>query len=44
MAFEDSERHTVDLKLTFLRTLMEWMVAVSSQSFPSILAFIDDCM
>ena len=43
-AFKDSERHMVDLKLTFLRTIMEWMAAVSSHSFPSILAFIDDCM
>ena len=43
-AFEDSERHTVELKLILLRTLMEWLAAVSRLSFPSVLAFIDDCM
>jgi hypothetical protein len=43
-AFEDIERHTVDLKMSFIQTLMEWMAALSSQAFPSIITFIDDCM
>ncbi len=43
-AFEDIERHAVDLKLIFIRTLMEWMAAGSSQVYPSILSFIDDCL
>jgi hypothetical protein len=43
-AFEDSERHSVELKMILLRTLMEWLAAVSKLSFPSVLAFIDDCM
>ena len=43
-AFEDSEWHTVELKLILLRTLMELLAAVSRLSFPSVLAFIDDCM
>jgi hypothetical protein len=43
-AFEDIERHTVDLKLIFIRTLMDWMAAGSSQAYPSILSFIDDCL
>ena len=42
--FEDIERHTVDMKLIFIRTLMDWMAAGSSQDCPSILSFIDDCM
>uniref|UniRef100_A0A2N9FS98 Reverse transcriptase zinc-binding domain-containing protein n=1 Tax=Fagus sylvatica TaxID=28930 RepID=A0A2N9FS98_FAGSY len=43
-AFEDSERHSAELKLTLLRTLMEWIAAVSRLSFPSVFAFIDDCV
>ena len=31
-AFEDAERHSADLKLLLIRTLMEWTAAVSSQS------------
>jgi hypothetical protein len=42
--FEDIERHTVDLKLSFIRTLMEWMAVLSSQAFHSIITFIDECM
>jgi hypothetical protein len=38
-AFEDAERHSADLKLILIRTLMEWTAAVSSQSFPSVFAF-----
>ena len=43
-AFEDSERHSAELKLILLRTLMEWIAAVSRLSFPSVFAFIDDCL
>ena len=43
-AFEDAERHSADLKLLLIRTLMEWTAAVSSQSFPSVFAFIDGCV
>ncbi len=42
-AFENMERHTVDLKLSFIRTLMEWMAVLSSQPSPSIFTFIDEC-
>jgi hypothetical protein len=43
-AFKDAERHSADLKLILIRTLMEWTAAISSQSFPSVFAFIDGCM
>jgi hypothetical protein len=43
-AFEDSERNSVELKLTLLRTLFEWMAAVSSHSSFSVLDFIDGCI
>ena len=43
-AFEDSEQHSAELKLILLRTLMEWIAAVSRLSFPSVFAFIDDCV
>ena len=43
-AFEDSERHSMDLKLTFLHTIVEWMAAVNSQPTVSILHFIDGCV
>jgi hypothetical protein len=43
-AFEDSERHFAELKLILLHTLVEWIAAVSWLSFPSVFAFIDDCM
>jgi hypothetical protein len=42
-AFKDSERHSAELKLILLRTLIEWIAAVSSHSFPSVFAFIDGC-
>ena len=38
------ERHSADLKLLIIRTLMEWTAAVSSCSFPSVFAFIDGCV
>jgi hypothetical protein len=43
-AFEDAERHSADLKLLIIRTLMEWTAAVTSCSFPSVFAFIDGCV
>ena len=43
-AFEVSECHSVKLKLILLRTLMEWLAAVTSHSFPSVFAFIDGCL
>ena len=43
-AFKDAERHSADLKLILIRTLMEWTAAISSQSFPSVFAFIDGCI
>ena len=43
-AFEDVERHSADLKLFLIRTLMEWTAAVSSRSFSSVFAFIDGCV
>jgi hypothetical protein len=43
-AFKDAERHSADLKLILIRTLMEWTAAVSSRSFPSVFAFIDGCV
>uniref|UniRef100_A0A2N9H2G8 beta-N-acetylhexosaminidase n=1 Tax=Fagus sylvatica TaxID=28930 RepID=A0A2N9H2G8_FAGSY len=41
-AFEDIERHTMDLKLNFIQTLMEWKAVLSSQAVPSIITFIDE--
>ena len=43
-AFEDSERHFMELKLTFLHTIVEWMAAMSSQPALSLLHFIDGCL
>jgi hypothetical protein len=43
-AFFFIERHSVDLKMIIIRTLMDWMTAGSSQVYPSILSFIDDCL
>jgi hypothetical protein len=43
-AFEDSERHSMDLKLALLHTLLKWMAAVSSHSSLSILDFIYGCL
>ena len=42
--FEDSERHSTDLKLILIHTLMEWTAAVSSLSVSSVFAFIDGCV
>ena len=43
-AFEDSEQHSAELKLILLRTLFEWMAAMSSHSYISLLDFIDGCL
>jgi hypothetical protein len=40
-AFEDSERHSMDLKLIFLRTIVEWMAAMHSQPHFTMFHFID---
>ena len=39
--FEDKERSISDLKLFFIRTLMDWLVALQNQSFLSFLDFLD---
>jgi len=39
--FEDIERSMMVVKQTFLKSLYEWMVLLSSHSFSSILDFID---
>ena len=41
--FEDKERSISDLKLFFLRTLMDWLAALRNQSFSSFLDFLDSC-
>ena len=39
--FEDKERSISDLKLFFIRTLMDWLVALQNQSFLSFLDFLE---
>ena len=39
--FEDNERSILDLKLLFFRTLLDWLVAMQNQSFPSFIDFLD---
>ena len=41
--FEDYESSIPDLKLLFFRTLMDWLFALQSQSFPSFIDFLDSC-
>ena len=41
--FEDNERSILDLKLLFFRTLLDWLVAMQNQSFPSFIDFLDSC-
>ena len=41
--FEDIERFILDLKLFFFRTLLDWLVAMQNQSFPSFIDFLDSC-
>ena len=43
-AFEDSERHSTELKLILLHTILEWMAAMISQPSLSLLDFIDGCL
>jgi hypothetical protein len=42
--FEVSERHSTELKLVLLHTILEWMAAMSSQPSLSLLDFIDGCL
>ena len=35
--FEDNESSILDLKLFFIRTLLDWLVAMQNQSFSSFL-------
>ena len=42
-AFEDSERTIVELKLLLLKALYDWMAALLSHLFSSVLDFIDIC-
>jgi hypothetical protein len=37
--FEDIERNALELKLTFFRTLFDWMTAIELFSFISFLEF-----
>jgi hypothetical protein len=41
--FEDSERHVLELKLMFFRTLFDWMTATRLFSFTSYLEFFYFC-
>ena len=41
--FENNERSTLDLKLFFFRTLLDWLVAMRNQSFYYFLDFVDSC-
>ena len=43
-AFEDTERHSMELKMIFLHTIVEWTAAMSSQPTLSMLHFIDGCL
>ena len=40
-AFEDLERHSVELKMLLLQTLFHWMAALSSHSLHSVFDLID---
>ena len=41
--FKDIERSIPNLKLFFFRTLLDWLVAMQNQSFPSFIDFLDSC-
>ena len=41
--FEDIERSIPDLKSFFFSTLLDWLVAMQNQSFPSYFDFLDSC-
>ena len=41
--FEDIERNALELKLTFFRTLFDWMTAIELFSFISFLEFFYLC-
>ncbi len=42
-AFEDSEHHSVELKMVFLRALYDWMASLFGHSFSSVFDFSDSC-
>ena len=39
--FENIERSILDLNLLFFRNLLDWLVAMQNQSFPSFIDFLD---
>ena len=41
--FKDNERFIPDLESFFFRTLLDWLVAMQNQSFPSYFDFLDSC-
>ena len=41
--FEDLERSVSDLKLFFLKTLLDWVVVLGFRSFSSVHGFMDFC-
>ena len=41
--FEGIERFIPDLESFFFRTLLDWLVAMQNQSFPSYFDFLDSC-
>ena len=43
-SFEGEERNLLEIKGTFLRTLIEWSNASGMMSFSSMLDFLDFCI
>jgi hypothetical protein len=43
-SFEGEERNLLEIKGTFLRTLVEWSNASGMMSFSSVLDFLDFCI
>ena len=41
--FEDLERSVLDLKLFFLKTLLDWVIVLGFRSFSSVRGFMDFC-
>ena len=42
-SFKDIERSIPNLKSFFFNTLLDWLVAMQNQSFPSYFDFLDSC-
>ena len=42
-AFEDTEHHTVELKMILIWALHDWMTALLGHSYQPVLDFIDSC-